>query len=240
VTVHLVPDRVALGAPGTAGEVCLSVACGPAGADGEVTLDVPPGLAVTGKDGAPAGPLRYSLPARGYARWELAVRAHPDALAGRYFLAACIGDDLGQMLEDAALITVGEPPGPVPGQPRPELLAALEADRQARAAEVGVDLLPAALELAPGGCGTLTVRLSNRTASPVRGESQLVSPFGSWPGVGSWTRGFAAGPGETLLLDYAVRLPAGARPGSQWWALAKVMYFGRVCYSECAQISVTP
>jgi hypothetical protein len=35
-----------------------------------------------------------------------------------------------------------------------------------------------------------------------------------------------------------VRLPASARPGSHWWALAKVMYFGRIVYSETAQIEV--
>jgi len=39
-------------------------------------------------------------------------------------------------------------------------------------------------------------------------------------------------------LDYAVTLPADARPGSHWWALAKVMYFGRVRYTDCAQIQV--
>jgi alpha-mannosidase len=240
VTVHLSPDRVTLGGPGTAGGRCaVTVACGPAGADGEVTLDVPPGLAVACPDGTPAGPLRYTLPARDYARWELSVRALPDAQPGRYFLAARIGDDLGQVLEDAALITVGEPPGPVPGQPRPELLSALEAGRQARAAEVEVDLLPASLDLAPGDRGRLTVRLTNRTAGRIRGESQLVSPFGSWH-ESRPSRGFAAGPGETVALAHAVTLPATARPGSQWWALAKVMYFGRVCYSECAQISVTP
>jgi alpha-mannosidase len=245
VTVHLSPDRVTLGAPGVAdggpaGLCAVTVACGPAGADGEVTLDVPPGLTVTCPDGTPAGPLRYSLPPRGYARWDLSVRAVPGATPGRYFLAARIGDDLGQVLEDAALVTIGEPPGPAPGQPRPELLSALDADRLARTTEVAVDLRPAALELAPGGCGTLTVAVTNRTAGPVRGESQLASSFGNWPGAGPWARGFTAGPGETVLVDYAVALPATARPGSQWWALAKVMYFGRACYSECAQISVTP
>jgi hypothetical protein len=142
------------------------------------------------------------------------------------------------MLEDAALITVGEPPGPAAGQPRTELLSALEADGQARAAEIIVDLLPAVLDLSPGDRATLTVRLANRTASPIRGESQLMSPFGSWPETRPWIRGFAAAPGETVDLDYAVTLPADARPGSHWWALAKVMYFGRVRYTDCAQIQV--
>jgi len=39
-----------------------------------------------------------------------------------------------------------------------------------------------------------------------------------------------------VTLCYPMRLPAGARPGSHWWALAKVMYFGRIAYSECARI----
>jgi alpha-mannosidase len=245
-TVHLSPGRIALGVPGPAAGgprtrtgLCLTVACGPVATAGEVTLDVPPGLAVACPDGTPHGPLRYALPEHGYARWDLAVRALPGTGPGRYFVAARIGDDLGQVLEDAALIAVGEPPGPAPGLPRPDLLAALESDRQARAAEIGVDLRPAELELAPGERATLSVRLANRAASVIRGECQLVSPYGSWPATRPADRAFTAGPGETVLLDYAVTLPAVTRPGSHWWALAKVMYFGRVHFSECAEIRVT-
>ncbi len=243
VAVHLSADRIALADPGTdepgdPARLRVTVAGGPEPADGEVTLDIPPGLVVTCPDGTPYGPLRYALADRGHACWDLSVRALPGTTPGRYFVAARTADDLGQLLEDAALITVGEPPGPAPGQPRAELLTALEADRQARAAEVAVELLPAALDLAPGDRAMLTVRLANRTASPVRGESQLVSPFGSWPETRPWTRGFTAAPGETVDLEYAVTLPADARPGSHWWALAKVMYFGRVHYTECAKIQV--
>jgi hypothetical protein len=250
VTVHLSPGRISLGEPGTpaapappgtaaAGSLGLTVACGPEPASGEVTLDVPSGLAVTCADGTFPGPLRYGLPGRGHARWDLSVRALPGARPGRYFVAARIGDDLGQVLEDTALITIGEPPGPAPGLPRGELLAALEASQQPQTAEADVDLAPATLDLAPGGCATLTVRLANRTASVIRGESQLVSPFGSWCGTRGWTRGFTVGPDETVVLDYPVTLPPAARPGAHWWALAKVMYFGRVHYTECAEIRVT-
>jgi hypothetical protein len=207
-------------------------------AAGQVTLDVPPGLAVTRHDGAPAGPLGYSLAAGGHAAWDMSVTALPGAGPGRYFLAARIGDGLGQVLEDAALITVGEPAGPAPGLPRLELLPRLDADRRARAAEAQVSLLPATLEVTPGGCAALAVRVANRTASVIRGECQLVSPYGTWHAVRPWTRGFTAAPGETAVLGYAVALPATARPGSHWWALAKVMYFGRVSYSECAEIRV--
>ena len=246
VAVHLSPDRITLaapqpgaGGPGEPAALRLTVAGGPVAAAGEATLDVPPGLMLTGPDGTPPGPLRYALADRGYARWDLSVRALPDTGPGRYFVAARIGDDLGQVLEDAALITIGEPPGPVPGQPRAEFVAAMEADRQARAAEAEVELLPAGLKLAPGECGTLSVRLTNRTAGVIRGESQLVSPFGSWAQARPWTCGFTADPGQTVVLGYAVTVPAGARPGTHWWALAKVMYFGRVQYTGCAEIRVT-
>jgi hypothetical protein len=142
------------------------------------------------------------------------------------------------MLEDVVLVAVGEPPPPSRVMPRAERDALLVADLQAREAEVEVAVEPAVLEVAPGGHATLTVRLANRTASVIRGESQLMSPFGTWHQVGPWTRGFTAGAGETVTVDYAVAVPAWARPGSHWLALAKVMYFGRVRYTECAQIQV--
>ena len=66
-----------------------------------------------------------------------------------------------------------------------------------------------------------------------------MSPFGTWHQARPWTRAFTAGPGETITVDYTVAVPAWARPGSHWWALTKVMYFGRVRYTECAQIRVT-
>ena len=82
------------------------------------------------------------------------------------------------------------------------------------------------------------MEVTNRTAAPIRGECQLISPLGTWPALGPWTQGFTAAAGEVITLCYSLRLPAVARPGAQWWALAKVMYFGRVVYSECASIEV--
>jgi len=205
---------------------------------GEVTLEVPPGLAITGPDGTPAGPFEYSLTGRGHARWDLAVTALPGAKPGRYFVSARAADDLGQVLEDTALITIGEPPAAARGMPREQLEALLVAGLVAREAEVEVAMEPAVVEVAPGGCATLAVRLVNRTASVIRGESQFVSPWGTWREVRPWTQGFTAAPGENVRLGYTVALPAGTRPGSRWWALAKVMYFGRVRYTEAAEIRV--
>jgi hypothetical protein len=238
VSVHLSPGEVTLpahGRPGSA-RLRLSVTCGPEPARGEVRLDVPAGLVVTcpgGRAGAGEAardcPLQYALAPHGYASWDLAVRAEPGAARGRYFLAAQITDRLGQRLEDAVLVMVGEAAGAGhPGGPRPA------------PADLVASLRPAALALAPGEAGELTVRLASRAASLLRGECQLLSPFGSWDLVRPWVRGFTVGPGQAVDLGFPVTVPARARPGASWWALAKVMYFGRACYSEPTQVTVRP
>ena len=71
----------------------------------------------------------------------------------------------------------------------------------------------------------------------------LTSAHQCWPGYAvagalPWTQGFAAGPSGTATLAFAVTAPATAYPGQHWWALVKVMYFGRVRYSEPAAITV--
>ena len=242
--MHLSPGRVALApapgpvsadnAPGAvpadSAPLRLTVAGGREPASGLVTLDVPPGLVV--EPAGQAAPLRYELAGGGFAAWDLTARVLPGTPPGRYYVAARILDDLGQSLEDAALVTVGEPPAPPLDRPLDELLPLLEADEQAAAAEIGLRLLPATMTIGAGRAGELSVQVTNRTAAPVRGECQLISPLGTWQLLGPWTRGFAAEPGELVTLCYSVRLPASARPGSHWWALAKVMYFGRIAYSE--------
>lgn len=213
-----------------------TVACGPEPARGEVALDIPPGLLVGSADGTPGGPFRYELAGGDYAGWDLCAQVLPGTPPGRYYLAAQIRDDLGQILEDAALVTVGEPPPPPLDLPLADLIPLLEAGQQASAAEVGVSLGPSVVRLGAGRPCECRVVVANRTAAPIRGECQLISPLGTWPVLKPWTRGFAAGPGEATTLRYPLHRPVGARPGSHWWALAKVMYFGRVVYSESVLI----
>ncbi len=238
VAVHLSPGRIAL--PGVAGRpdpatVRLTVACGLEPAAGAVELDVPPGLTAT-----PAGPLRYDLPALGHAHWDLAVHGAAGAAPGHYFLAARIRDPLGQVLEDVTAVMLGGPPAPgpglPPGTPRPVLpagqqaiaaeLEAIAAELAAIAAELEVTVLTAAVEIRPGAAGELAVRVASRAASPVRGEAQLISPYGSWAAVHPWTRGFSVSPGKDVTLRYHVRVPITARRGTQWWTMVKLMYFG--------------
>jgi alpha-mannosidase len=240
VAVHLSPARTALPTADTpdavqaAAYLRLTVACGPAPARGTVHLDPGDGLVVE-----PAGPLRYDLAARGHAAWDLTALAVPGARPGRRFVAARIAGEDGQAFEDAVLVSIGEPGPPALGLPLDELLPLYLADQTRAAAEVDLTLLSPRLELRPGGRGEIAVRLRNATVSHVRGEGQLVSPFGSWAQAGPWTCGFAAGPGQDVTLAFAVTAPATARPGQHWWALVKVMYFGRVRYTEPVAVTIT-
>jgi alpha-mannosidase len=236
VAVHLSPTRLALteaGRPGENAALRLTVACGPAPATGAVRLAAGDGLVLE-----PAGPLRYDLGPREHAGWDLTVRAVPGAMRGRHFVTAQITDGDGQLLEDAALVTVGEQPAPALDLPLDELLPLYLADQQAMAAELDLALLSPHVRLRPGERGEIAVRLSNATASQLRGEAQLLSPFGSWAGALPWTQGFALGPSDTATLAFPVTAPATAHPGQQWWALVKLMYFGRVRYSEPAAMTV--
>ncbi len=239
VAVHLSPGRIALpeaaagGTEEATAELRLTVACGPGPAAGTVQLAADDGLLLD-----PAGPLTYDLRPRGYACWDLAVRARPGARPGRHFVAAQIADGVGQVLEDAALVSVGEPPAPALDLPLDELLPRYLADQQATAAELDLTLLTPDPRVPPGGRGEIAVRLSNATASQIRGEAQLVSPFGSWAGARPWTQGFSADQGGDVTLAFTVTAPPTARPGQHWWALVKVMYFGRVRYSEPAAVTI--
>ncbi len=167
------------------------------------------------------------------------VRACPGTRPGRYVVAAQISDDLGQVIEDAAVVHAGGPGEPDLYLPLDDVLRLVEAGTAATAAELGLATLTPALRLAPGGTGSLAVELSSGLASQMRGEAQLVSPFGSWEAVGPWTQGFQISPGGRATVSFPVRVPAAARPGTQWWALVKVMYFGRVRYSEAVPVTVT-
>jgi hypothetical protein len=251
VAVHLSPGRLALRYQG-AGSLRLTVGCGPQAAAGAVRLEIPAALSVE-----PGGPLAYDLPGLGYAQWDLTVRARPDAPRGRFFVTAQITDGLGQLIEDAVLVTIGAaaeqadrtpadrtpadrtPADRTPADRTPaELAAAQEADQQALAAEVDLTLAAGELALRPGQTGEIAVRLRNRTASPIRGEAQLVSPFGSWDQARPWTLGFSAGAGAGSTLRFTVAVPADARPGQHWWVIVKVMYFGRLRYSEPVAVTV--
>jgi hypothetical protein len=235
VAVHFAPTRVALPQAGDTATLTLTVGCGVEPATGTVELDVPDGIVVSSADD-----LRYELAPGGYAAWHLTVRAAPGTAAGRYFAAARITDEFGRVIEDTAMVAVGERKWPDPELPPEQTIEALQDDYVAGAAELEVAVLTPELRLVPGGEGVIEVKVTNGLASGLHGEAQLVSPFGTWPLLGPWTQGFAAAPGDSATLRFTVRAPATERPGSRWWALVKIMYFGRVRYTEAVPVSIEP
>jgi len=234
VAVHLSPVRVALAEPGEKTALTLTVGCGAEPASGTVELVAPAEVTVT-----PDRELRYELPPGGYAAWDLSVRVPPGTAAGRYFVAARIRDDLGQLVEDTAMVAVGERRWPDPDLPPEETIELMQADYSAGAAEVDVAVLTPGLRLAPGDQGELLVRVTCGLASELHGEAQLVSPFGTWEMLGPWTQGFSIAPGASTVLRFAMDVPVTARH-ARWWALVKVMYYGRVRYTEAIPIAIEP
>jgi alpha-mannosidase len=235
VAVHFSPARAALADPGQADSLTLTVGCGPEPASGVVELVVPDGITVTaGRD------LRYELAPGGYAAWDLTVRAEPGTSPGRYFAAARIRDTHRHLIEDTAMIAVGERRWPDPALPPEEALEVMQADFSAAAAEVDLAVVTPELRLAPGERGELTVSLTSHLASELHGEAQLVSPWGIWEMLSPAARGFSVMPQMPVMLRFEVTVPATARPGAHWWALAKVMYYGRVRYSDAIPVIITP
>jgi alpha-mannosidase len=231
VAVHLSPTRLPL--DDGSGTLQLTIACGPSQAAGKITLDVPDGFGLE-----PAGPFGYELPPGGHASWDLVVRVAPGTPPGRRFVTAQITDDCGQVIEDSALLAIGQPE-PRFDLPLLEMASLVQADWAAVAAEAEISVPGRELSLRPGEAGSIEVLVANRTQSPIHGEAQLISPFGSWPQSGPWTTSFGAAPGAATALRFDVAAPATARPGEHWWAIVKIMYFGRVRYSEPVEVTIS-
>jgi alpha-mannosidase len=64
-----------------------------------------------------------------------------------------------------------------------------------------------------------------------------LSPYDIWSMISPWTQGFEVAGGETTDLSFQVSLPYGCRSG-RYWALIKVMYFGRLHYTEAIPFEV--
>ena len=234
VAVHFSPVRIALAEPGEEAALLLTVGCGAEPASGVVELVTPTEVTVV-----PDADLRYQLAPGGYAAWDLAVRVPPGTATGRYFVAARIRDDLGHLVEDTAMVAVGERRWPDPDLPPEETLELMQTDYSAAAAEVDLAVLTPELRLAPGSEGELLVRVTSGLASELHGEAQLVSPFGTWEMLGPPAQGFSIAPGTSAVLRFAASVPATAR-NAQWWALVKVMYYGRVRYTEAIPVVIEP
>ncbi len=234
VAVHLSPAELRLDDGGGAA-LRLTVACGPSPSEGTVSLTEPPGMTL-----APAGPFAYRLPPFGYQEWNMVVTAAPGCPPGRRFATAQITDPAGQLIEDSVLLSIGQPPAPRLDLSLTEVARMQDAVADALASEADIGLLAEAISLAPGDSGAIEVVIRNQAASAIRGEAQLISPYGSWLQTRPWTTGFAVAAGTAMTVQFDVTIPPTARPGEQWWALGKIMYFGRIRYTRAAEVTVIP
>jgi hypothetical protein len=105
--------------------------------------------------------------------------------------------------------------------------------------ELEVELLDRRIAVAAGQRASLRLSLRNCVAGGIRGEAQIISPYDTWGFVDPWSRGFVVAAGEEIVVDFSVAPPTGTPAGS-WWALVKVMYFGRLIYTESIPLEVVP
>ncbi|MDH6124989.1 NEW3 domain-containing protein [Kitasatospora sp. GP82] len=206
-----------------------------AAVEGAVSVLAPQGWTVS------TGRRPYRLEAGGHLRFPVTLRPPADTAPGLYFVAARV-EHAGQCVEDVATIAVGALPSvlPVPGAV-PEDWAAAQGTKAAAGRDTGlsVDVVSSSLRLAPGGRADLGVVLANRTRGEIRGELQLVSPWGTWEAIAAPVRGFVLPAGAEQTVAFEVAVPRDADAGA-YWALAKVMWFGRCQYAPTVEVVVAP
>ncbi|MFJ7909573.1 NEW3 domain-containing protein [Kitasatospora sp. NPDC096204] len=181
----------------------------------------------------------YRLEPGGHLRFPVTLTPPAGAEPGLYFAAVRIVHD-GQQIEDVVTIAVGDLPGvlPVPGD-TPEDWTIAQGTKAGTGRDTGLDVAVSheTLRVAPGGRTTLAVTLTNRTRGEIRGELQLVSPWGTWHAIAEPVRGFTVAADSTTTVGFDVTVPESTDPGS-YWALAKVMWFGRCQYAPTVALVV--
>ncbi|WP_405150006.1 NEW3 domain-containing protein [Sphaerisporangium sp. NBC_01403] len=182
-------------------------------AEGEVRVVPPPGWDASLSD----RPVRLAPGA--WTSFDVALTPPSGAGPGPWPVAVRLAHG-GQVQEDVVFVDGrGRPAGGVD----PGLLA--------------VEFAEDALELAPGDKGLWTVRLRNTAGFDIRGEAQVISPWGTWHLAGPAVHPVDVPAGSDGELRVALDVPPGARPGA-WWLLVKCMWFGRVSYSPAVPVRI--
>jgi alpha-mannosidase len=178
----------------------------------------------------------------GHTRFPLTVTSPADAEPGLYFarVRLAVGADL---LEDVITMVVqgGAADDIIPPQAGPEInhgeqLKGTTAD-SARPLGIELSVVTESVDVTCGDKAVLTVRATSTAADGVDGEAMVVSPWGTWHLVGPYTNGFHVPAGASTAISFEVAAPAHAQPGT-WWAMVKLMWFGRVQYSPAIPVRV--
>lgn len=218
VTPALQPHRLDAD-PGALLSLDLTVASDSIDADlaGAVTLACPAGW-----NAAPAEhPVR--LAAGEHVRTPVAVTVPVDAAPGLYPIRARLdvtGDvppSWRQPVEDIAVVRVGDP---------------------------GADRLlyvdgPGGVEVTAGQSARLRVTAGTDARADLAVEAHLISPWGTWEWSGPAALGAVVPARSSVELEFTLRPPVWASPGS-WWALVRVGGAGALVYSPAVRLAVLP
>jgi alpha-mannosidase len=197
----------------------------------------------------------YRLAPGGHVAFESEITPPRGARPGRYFVAARIADE-HQVWEDVVTIDLRpESEGVADARESDERSRSLSlaVERARRVAglrdgpvaaesepaepEIVAELLTSEIRLDAGSTSELRLRLRNLTCSEIRGVAQLISPHETWPLTEPWSQGFALPAQDETIVAFACRTPRDY-PGGDYWALVKVMYFGRIIYTESIRLAL--
>ncbi|GLZ76931.1 alpha-mannosidase [Actinorhabdospora filicis] len=180
----------------------------------------------------------YELPPRGHVVQRLEMRVPDDLAEGVYFIRARAFDGRHE-IEDVVTVVCGESPVLPVGDPVKEWKDSAQGTTAAEARATGLTttLLTPSLDLVAGGAGELRLRLENGCESAISAELQLASPWGTWELFPRAVLGASVEPGHETEVAFPVHVPPDARPG-HYWAMVKVMWFGRVAYTEAVRVEV--
>ncbi|GIH15375.1 NEW3 domain-containing protein [Rugosimonospora africana] len=233
VTVAASPGLLRTGGEPVDVDIVLASQLRDAEHEGIVTVTAPEGWRVEPESRV------YRLPAGGWQRFTATVTPPPGTPEGLYFTAARLVHD-GTTVEDVVTVVVGEPDGalPVPGPiPPNDVVFAGTTASTARETGLSVDVVKPEVVLRAGQRGSVTVTVASAARDEIRGEVQLVSPWGTWEHLSGVVRGFTVAAGGRSTVDFPVAVPADAEPGHAW-AVAKVMWFGRCQYTPAVRLVV--
>jgi len=176
---------------------------------GTLSVSAPEGWGVS------VSAFHFEMEAGGHKAFDFVVDCPGDALRGAYCVRAEVDIGDGQRYCDYCEIGVSQAPE-----------AALDASWEATPVKV-----------TRGGQGALVLRLHNRAPQTVEGEAQLCAPFEAWEFLGPYTQTFSVPAGGRAQVSYDFRPPEWLEPG-RYWAMVKVMYRGRLYYTEALDLEV--
>jgi alpha-mannosidase len=251
LTVQIRPSRLAGAAPFRL-PVTVASERTDAPVAGTVELVVPDGWRATPPDRI------FRLAPGAHVAFDAEITPARAAPPGRYFVAARITDE-HQAWEDVVTIDLladadGDVPDHQNDQRSPSLSLAVEralrvaglqhepvtdVERETPASEIVAQLRENEIRLEAGSTGHLHLHLENLTLGEIRGEAQLISPHEAWPFTEPWSQGFLLPAEAESDVTFRIRTPSNF-PGAEFWALVKVMYFGRLMYTDAVPLILKP